>query len=193
MRAFIFIILVFLLCSCKKSTSPLEQYTYSWPLRADSMNFAILGVNGETYELEGGYFAHHEKCTNCVGDSLPFDVTTILAHGFDLITFRYSYTMDTLFGAIVFLGGSNTNSGFSPELNLSPDKFKTVNHKVEKPQSIEYFGYYGIDETALSLKSDSVWNAVSKLDILNDFSQQNFQTGIFHFTKEPEWIVFLVQ
>ena len=194
MRALFVLSLVFLLWCCEKSTTSVEKYTYSWPLRADSMNFAILGVNGETYALEGGYLTHYEKCTNCSTDSLPFDVTTILAHGFDVITFRYSYTMDTLFSAFLFLSSSQSNSVFFPELNLLSDQFKTVNRKVEMPQQVEYFGhYYRFDQATLEQKSDSAWNAISDLDIVNDFSQQNFQVGFFRFNKQPEWLVFLVR
>lgn len=197
MRILLIFSLVFLLFYCKKTTTSMEKYSYTWPLMADSMNFALLVVEGETYKLESGHFAHYELCNNCGKDSLPFDITVLGAMNFDLFTIKYSLTSDTLFIALAYLDNSHSHAIVYPEIFLPPDTFKVTNNIVQKPDSIEYFGYFtGMDKTTLKLKTDSVWTAINSLDIVNDFGQKDFQIGFFRFPEslymnDAKWVVFL--
>ena len=48
-----------MILKCSQSTNSLSDYTYSWTLKSDSLNFAILTVNEETYTLDSGEFLNN--------------------------------------------------------------------------------------------------------------------------------------
>ena len=196
MRILLICIIALFIIKCSESTKSSSDYSYSWALKSDSMNFAVLTVDEETYTLDGGKFSHYQLCNNCGTDTLPFDISILAGRNFDIITIKYSLTYDTLFSALAYLD-SHPHYISHPKFILLPDTFKLMENIVQKPDSVEYFGHFhGIDKTTLSLKSDSVWNAINSLDIVNDFSQANYQVGFFIFRNNPtyegpEWVVFL--
>lgn len=197
MRICIFCIVFFLASYCEKSTESLSEYSYSWPLKSDSMNIAILVLNYETYSLEGGHFANYEDC-NDKDSNLPFDVSVHEPLDFGSIIFKYSQTNDTLFQATVVWRG--LGSIIYPSHLLFADTFKVVTNNTPEPDSIEIFEYFvDFDKNILKLKCDTVWSAINNVDIVSDFSQESFKTGIFLYPpsvggfnpKSAKWIVFL--
>lgn len=71
----------------------------------DSMNFAILISNYQSYELEMGHFSTHQLCNNCDSIGLPLEMIFETPADEGSITFKYNLTFDTLFYAtIIWLG-----------------------------------------------------------------------------------------
>jgi hypothetical protein len=197
MRILLFSIVFFLILNCKKSTEPNTEYSYSWPLKSDSMNFAILVLDYETYTLEGGHFVNYEIC-NSNDTNLPFDIHVSEPLDFGGIIFEYSQTTDTLFRATVIWRG--VGSIIYPSYLLPPDTFKINTNTITKPDSLEIFEYFlNYDKDELTLKCDTVWLAIDNLDIVRDFSQKLFKAGVFLYPpsvggfdpKSAKWIVFL--
>ena len=187
---------LFMIC-CKKTITYPEKYVYAWPVLSDSMNLAIMIVESEKYALEGGYFSRYERCNHCETDSLPFDITIFGAHNFDIMTFEYSQTGDTILIFHTYLDNSHPHTIIYPEIFYPPEIYEIKNNHVQLPSSVEYFGYLtGIDESTLSLKTDSVWSVIDNLDIVNDYGQDDFQAGFFFFPQSSDmnsakWLVFL--
>jgi hypothetical protein len=197
MRILLFSMVFFLIFNCKKSTEPHTEYSYSWPLKSDSMNFAILVLDYETYTPEGGHFANYEICNNN-DTNLPFDIYVSEPLDFGGIIFEYSQTTDTLFRASVIWRG--VGSIISPSYLLPADTFKMTTNTIPKPDSLEIFEYFlNYDKDELALKCDTVWLAIDNLDIVRDFSQKLFNAGVFLYPpsvgafdpKSAKWIVFL--
>ena len=197
MRILLFCIILFLASNCEKSTESCSEYSYSWPLKSDSMNFAILLLDLETYNLEGGHFANYEIC-KLNELNLPFDISVHEPLDFGGIVFKYSQTNDTLFEATVVWRGAG--SIIYPPYFLSTNTFKSTTNTVPKPDSLEIFEYFlDFDKDVLRLKCDTVWSAIDNLDIVSDFSQKIYKAGIFLYPPSvggfsltsAKWIVFL--
>jgi hypothetical protein len=197
LSSFLFLLLFFVFACNEKSTEPYSTYSYSWQLKSDSMNFAVLVLDYETYTLEGGHFANYE-IFNKDESNLPFDIYVQEPLDFGGITFMYTQTNDTLFTATVVWRG--VGSITYPSYFLPADTFKIISNTVPKPDFLEIFEYFlDSDIDKLELKGDTVWSAIANLDIVNDFSQENFKAGIFLYPssvggfdpKSTKWIVFL--
>jgi len=171
-----------------------------WPLESDSMNLAILVVDYQDYNFEGGHFSIHAPCQSCTEDSLPFNVILNDPIDFGDITFLYNYTLDTLFFAtIIWMGSGHI---LYPENFLHPDSFAVLTDSINEPNAFEYFHYAMLwDPVEFQARVDTAWQVVNKLDITGQMSINDYYVGAYFyppslglFDPDPaKWIFFLYQ
>jgi len=163
----------------------------------DSMNFAILITNYESYEFEMGHFSTNKLCRNCDSSGLPLELIFELPADFGSITFRYTENLDTLFYAeIVWLGSGNI---IMPYDFLPADSFPTTTNFPGGPLSIEYINIIEMDSTNYKNRANSAWDTLKSLKIVNEFSDYLYRVGIYLYTPSvgsidwslAKWIVFL--
>lgn len=198
MNKYLILLIIFASSCVNNLKEPQEEHLYSWPLLPDSMNLAILIVDYQTYEFEGGNLSYYPLCANCDSDSLPFSITFISPGDFGEITFSYTETNDTLFRAsIVWMGLGEI---LYPDEFVPADSFQTVQESIEKPELSEYFDYWlGLDESTFYAKTDLAWASISSIHITNDFATELFRVGFYLYTPsvgvfDPDpakWIIFL--
>ena len=171
-----------------------------WPLESDSMNLAILVVDYQDYNFEGGHFSIHAPCHSCTADSLPFTVIIHPAGDFGDITFLYNYSLDTLFFATIIWMG--TGQILYPENFLSPDSFAVTTDSINEPNAFEYFDYWQVwDPVEYQARVDTAWQVVNKLDITGQMANDDYYVGVYlyapavgAFDPDPaKWIFFLYQ
>ena len=163
----------------------------------DSMNFAILISNYQTYEFEMGHFSTHQLCNNCDSIGLPLEMIFELPNDNGSITFKYEVTSDTLFYAtIIWLG---TGQIILPDNLLPADSFDVTNQNPNSPLSTEYINIIEYDSLEYKTEADSAWNRLKSLDIVNVFSEYPYRIGNYLYTPsvgggsptEWKWITFL--
>ena len=177
------------------SNPPIKQTPF-YQLSPDSVNIAILLMDFQTYEFEGGSFSHYPLCVNCDLESLPFVATF---GGWDMppLLFLYPPENDTIFFAYsVWMG---TGRIHIPNEFASPESFPPTQFSQDKPQSSEYFNYWGQSSPDTLAETDTVWTAIQNLDIVNEFAKKTYRVGFYLyrptegvFDPNPaKWIVFL--
>lgn len=194
--------LFILLINCEKSKEPVSiNYNSHSFLKENSMNLAILIVDFNTYQFEGGTINYNDLCDSCDTDSLPFSIDFIYPCDFGSIAFKYTHTGDTLFFATTVWHGMGQI--IYPDTFLSPNSFRISQNSIIDPSSIEYFFYDPITlflaDSTLKVKADSAWNSVKHLDITMEFSNNQYRVGIYLYPPSvglfipdlAKWIIFL--
>ncbi len=175
-----------------------------WHIEKDSMNFAILVSDYQSYNFERGSLSKYipmDSVVNC----LPVKSTIEPQVDFGGIIFVYLKNNDTLFSAgIVWQGQGKIRL---PENFLPADSFSISTMNANPPLSVEYF-YNTIpqlDTSTYNMKADSAWDAVKSLDIVKAFADYPYRAGIYLYTPckgvptqngfsntvGAKWIVFL--
>jgi hypothetical protein len=163
------------------------------------MNLAVLISDYQTYQFEKGALDYYRRCDGCDVDSLPFSISYHPPGDFGDITFSYTETGDTLFsGTIVWMGmGSITY----PRDYHPVDRFGRLDTAAPAPVSVEYFLVDEpiIERSVFESKADSAWAALRDLDIVWDFSSDEYRVGIYLYPPSvgafdpsvAKWIVYL--
>jgi hypothetical protein len=109
-------------------------------------------------------------------------------------------TLDTvLYATIIWMG---TGQIYHPIDFSLTYPFNKINHKVDKPDLIEYYNFYGekVYYDSIFIKSaDSAWNQIDSLEITRLFADQDYKVGIYLYPPTvgmfnpyvAKWIVFL--
>lgn len=167
-------------------------------LKEESMSLAILLVDYETYEFEGGLISHYEPCHSCDKDSIPFLIDLEPPLDFGSIIFKYAHTGDTLFYATIIWSGSGKI--IFPDTLLSPHHFENKQNAASDPISFEYFNLLAVmPDSVFQARADSAWNIVRYLETTVEFSRYPYRVGIYLYTPavggfDPDaakWIIFL--
>jgi hypothetical protein len=166
-----------------------------WVVKSDSLNFAVLIVNAETYAFEGGTLSYYAPCDHCADDSLPMGIHETYEGDFGSILFSYPQTGDTLFAAL--LGWMTPYYVEYPHAFSPPDSFE-ICEPLTQPRSVERIGLSGMDlSTAVMVAAaDSVWSVISPLDLTHALAGK-MRVGYFlypYWTNdggEAKWVVFL--
>ena len=169
-----------------------------WHIEPDSMNVGVLLLDYQTYSLEGGNLSHYRSCGGCGADSLPFLVQVTEPMDFGGILFQHPTTGDSLFAATVIWMG--TGRVLYPREFVPSDSFGVVCDGVPEPPDPERYDYFVfLSDDAMIAKTDSAWQAVQSLDIVDAFSQGDFRVGYFLYPRAvgmfapglAKWVVFL--
>ncbi len=167
-------------------------------IKKDSVNIAILKLDYQTYKYEGAHISYHDPCFDCDKDSLPFEVEYQKPGDIGFVKFKYSETGETVFsGDIIWMGIGKIKY---------PEKFEdfddTDENKVPKPKDPRYYdfsNYAGLSKKDYKIKTDSVWNEIEHLKLVNSFNEHDYRVGFFCYSpsagaQDPvnvKWIVFL--
>lgn len=168
-------------------------------INSEYLNFAVLVVDYDTYDFEGGNLSYYQNCDNCTEDSIPFEIEVIYPGDFGGITYNIQHTLETVFDATIIWMG--TGQIVHPENFSLSYPFNTINNLVEKPKHIEYYDKYGtkVYTDSIFIKAaDSAWQKIESLEITKIFSENNFKVGIYLYPPyvgifSPEaakWIIF---
>ena len=169
-----------------------------WAIHTDSLNFAVLIVNFDTYAFEGGTLTYYPPCDNCASDSLPMSIEVEGASDFGRVQFTYTATGDTLFAATTIWMGQGSIQ--YPHTFDSPESFGTRTAYISQPQDVERFqSETGFSTDFMQAATDSVWSVLSSLDIVHAFAESQFRIGYFLYPPtvgsfdphSAKWIVFL--
>lgn len=179
--------------------APLNSYSQNDTIiKSGFVNLAILIVDYDTYEFEGGNLSYY-SCIDCNNDSLPFLIDYKPPGDFGDITFKLIPTLDTIFtGTIIWMGIGQINYPVNYSLDYP---FNSTSDISLKPNDITYFDKNGqiSNDTNFIQKADSVWNIIDTLTITNYYSEHNFKVGIYLYPPVvgafnpivAKWIVFL--
>jgi hypothetical protein len=168
-------------------------------LKSNSLNFATLIVDYDTWDFEGGNLSYYQQCENCTEDSIPFEILVSYPGDFGSITYKIQYTLETVFYASIIWMGSGQI--YHPENFTLSYPFNTTNHLVEKPGHIEYYDKYGTkvySDSAFIKAADTAWQKIESLTITRLFSENNYKVGLYLYPPyvgifSPEaakWIIF---
>ena len=198
MRYIPFIILLAIFAACEKSQAPqIEPKQDSWPFPTDSMSLAILLVEDETYEFQGGHLSHHAPCDGCDGSNLPFKVELTRWGGdYWILVITYLATSDTLFLADIVWSGRGRI--FVPEVFVDPSMFEESGSSVPLPKDVEYLLQTTPSKGYLD-RASRAWETVARLEIVRSFARRSSRTGILRYTpstggwglSNPKWVIFL--
>jgi hypothetical protein len=182
--------------ACEEDTvSPPPEKQPTWWLEPDSMNLGILVLDELTYEFLGGRVDHFALCDTCDRDSLPFEVISNPPVDFGDITFRYTYTGDTiLYATTVWNGWGEIKH---PAEFLPPSDFEKLPWRFAPPLSVEYF--YNDGKTDPFAAGDTAWSRVASLDIVAEFAKSDYRVGIYAYAashavvypQHDRWVIFL--
>ncbi len=168
-------------------------------INSDFLNFAVLIVDYDTYEFEGGNLSYYQHCVNCTEDSIPFEIFVIYPGDFGGITYNIQNTSETVFDATIIWMG--TGQIVHPEEFTLSYPFNTINNMVEKPEHLEYYNKYGTkvytDSTFIHA-ADSAWHVIESLEITKQFSENNYKVAIYLYPPSvgvfnpfaAKWIIF---
>jgi Secretion system C-terminal sorting domain len=194
------ILLIFFLCFLYNS-----NYSQSKrQIKQDSLNFAILFVNYQTYNFEEGNLSFYQSLDSAT-DKIPMKYYYETPVDYGKMYFLYDKTNDTLFsGGIEWQGRGHVTY---PKEFLPADSFEVLQTTIIPPKSINY--YFNLipelDSANYKLKADSAWNKVKNLDVVNDFAKYSYRVGLclytpgigvpvqggFSDTVGAKWIIFL--
>ena len=175
-----------------------------WQIKEDSLNFAILVSNYQTYNIEEGNLSFYSSLDSVTG-KIPMKYYYETPVDYGKMYFLYDKTNDTLFsGGVEWQGRGHVTY---PKEFLPADSFEVLQTTIIPPKSIEY--YFNLipelDSANYKLKADSAWNNIKNLDIVNDFAKYSYRVGLclytpgigvpvqggFSDTVGAKWIIFL--
>jgi hypothetical protein len=178
-----------------ESVSPRPEKQPTWWLEPDSMNLGILVLDYHSYEFIGGRVDHYALCDTCDRDSLPFQVIYNPPLDFGDITFKYTYTGDTLLYATTVWNGWGQIE-YPPEF-LPPSDFERLPWRFAPPISFEYYNNGG--KRAPFASADTAWSRIASMDIVGEFARSDYRVGIYIYAAgsgvlyptPDRWVVFL--
>ncbi len=167
-------------------------------IRLDYINLAVLVVDYDTYQYEGGNMAYY-TCPDCTNDSLPFAIDYNEPGDFGDIAFKLSPTDDTVFFAsIIWMGHGQI---YHPDTFTTDSPFTYYEYPVESTPDIQYYHMDGqtLEDENLIAQADSAWNIIDSLEITNYFADYEYSAGIYLYPPavgafDPaaaKWIIFL--
>lgn len=164
-------------------------------MKSDSLNFAVLVVDSETYAFEGGTLAYYAPCNHCAEDSLPLKVQKTYEGDFGSILFSNAQTGDTLFAAT--LGWMHPYHVLYPHALAPPDSFETC-EPLTRPTTAQWFMSEGqLSAEDIAAAADSVWSAIGSLDLTHALAGRKLRVGYVWYPYfgfdgyEAKWVVFL--
>jgi Secretion system C-terminal sorting domain len=172
-RLVLFLLLIFL-CN---SIYPQSK----WQIKKDSLNFAILVSNYQTYNFEEGKLSYY-TAFDSVANKIPMKYYYETPVDYGRMYFLYDKTNDTLFsGGIQWQGKGQITY---PKMFLPADSSGVLQTTITPPQSIEY--YFNLipelDSAEYKMKADSAWLNVNNLDIVNEFAKYSYRVGLCLYT-----------
>jgi hypothetical protein len=199
MKWMLVLMLLPLVAACNDhATTPPDPVNERWVLRSDSVNFAILIVNYDTYAFEGGTLSYYDSCVGCTLDSLPMLIVREPALDFGSILFSYLPTADTLFAATIVWNGQGHIQ--YPHAFAPPDSFATLTRSVVQPADVERFQCEThFHPEAMVAATDSVWSVINSLDLVHAFASESYRVGYYLYaptvgmfdSRRAKWVVFL--
>lgn len=161
--------------------------------KTQNSSIALLKIDYTTNIFEGGVVFQYPIATTA-SDSLPINVTYVDPGDFGGLTCTYSPTGDIIFdGSIIWSGTGNIN--FPTQFN-SPSTFPQ-SPPIPVPDTNEFQILHYLSNEAIDYTS--IWNAVSQLDIVNDYLLSGKKVGLFLYTPsvgagnpaEYDWFIIL--
>ena len=183
MKFLCFLILSFVLLSCKKET--LDP--------SDLKKVILLQVNYLNYKFEGGKeFSYFENDTSTI--QLPINTF------YDLAANRLTilYTNDTIFDGTEFPSGMG-EINFPQEIDPQIHYFRNEFSKLDTPAESRFQKiYYGLEPEPVPF--DSIWKNISNLTTADNYQTANNTAKIGYFLYRPnissitkeDWKWFLV-
>jgi hypothetical protein len=195
------------LASASSNGSACDQSSFNYNpgisdtvIKSNTLNFATLIVDYDTWVFEGGNLSYYQQCENCAEDSIPFEILVSYPGDFGSITYKIQNTLEIVFDATIIWMG--TGQIYHPEYFSLSYPFNSINNQVVKPNNIEYYNIYGTKvytDSAFIEAADSAWQKIESLTITKLFAENNYKTGIYLYPPyvgifSPEaakWIIFL--
>ena len=194
MKTSIHLSLLFIVFFCY----PAHVNAQSFYLSQDSANVAVLIVDYDNPQFEGGSLIHYAPCPLCSDTSLPFEVLFDPPGDFGGITFTLGAGGDTVFDATIIWMGTGTIQYPGTFYNGYPFTYDTF--PVLMPE-LEYYSLYGsaTNDSAFIALANQAWDLVDSLEITQMFANLNYKAGIYLYPPwvgmfDPtvaKWIVFL--
>jgi hypothetical protein len=155
----------------------------------------LLKVDYMTSVFEGGKeLSISTKISS--SDTIPISVDYRPPGDFGSIALYYQPTNDMIFsGTIIWVG---TGQISYPSEFDSPDKFSKLGYNIEQPDITRYQTiYYSLSNQPIEYTN--IWNAISNLEIVNDYLSGGKRIGLFLYTpsvgvgdpNEWDWFVIL--
>ena len=169
-----------------------------WLVRADSVNFAVLIVDYDTYAFEGGTLSYYAPCAGCAEDCLPMRIQERDPVDFGWILFSYAPTADTLFAATVIWMGDGRI--LYPHAFAPPDSFETLPQPAQQPACVQRFQFHTyLPPEVMAAATDSAWSVISSLDLVHALAGTKLRLGYYLYAptagffqpQEAKWVVFL--
>ena len=168
----------------------------------DSLNLAILEMDFLSNQFIRASVKHYPLCSTCDLDSLPFLWTYLPPMDFGEMQFYYSLNNQLLFGAtLVWMG---EGAIYYPDSFAPSSSFPLSAEITPLPSNAQYL-YWPIFPSMggfpyFKAKSDTMWNAVSNLQLVHDFAAgSHMRVGFLGYAPSQgifnpvpaRWLIFL--